>query len=234
MVWRLGILAAAASVTVLVAAGPAMAHVTVSPGEATQGGFTTLAFQVPTESDTASTTKVEVNIPTQTPIASLSVKPVPGWTAAVVTTKLTTPIKGDEGEDITEVISKITWTAAGADAGVKPGQFQEFEVSAGPLPAVDQIIFKVLQTYSDGTIVRWIDEPPAAGAPEPEHPAPVLTLAKSAKAPASAGPTSTGAVPAAGNGDGDGNGWALGVGVAALITALAALAVAVLAWRRTS
>jgi hypothetical protein len=38
-----------------------------------------------------------------------------------------------------------------------------------------QAVLKTLQTYSDGTIVRWIDDT-AAGQPEPEHPAPVLTL----------------------------------------------------------
>jgi hypothetical protein len=84
--------------------------------------------------------------------------------------KLAAPVKTDDGE-VTEAVSKITWTAAGADAAIKPGQFLEFEVSAGPLPEVDQIVFKSLQTYSDGDIVRWIEEPTADGK-EPEHPAP--------------------------------------------------------------
>ena len=41
---------------------------------------------------------------------------------------------------------------------------------------MDQIVFKALQTYSDGDIVRWIDEP--ADGVELEHPAPVLKLTK--------------------------------------------------------
>ena len=175
---RLGVLTATAAVAVLVTGSPAAAHVTVNPGEATQGGFTKLAFRVPNESDTASTTKLEVAIPTQAPIAFVSVKPVPGWTAATETTTLATPVKTGEGE-ITEAVSKITWMSTGADSAIKPGQFQEFEVSAGPLPEVEQIIFKAVQTYSDATIVRWIDEPVAGGA-QPEHPAPVLKLAKKA------------------------------------------------------
>jgi hypothetical protein len=36
-------------------------------------------------------------------------------------------------------------------------------------------VFKAVQTYGDGTVVRWIEDQPK-GAPEPEHPAPVLTL----------------------------------------------------------
>jgi hypothetical protein len=35
--------------------------------------------------------------------------------------------------------------------------------------------FKVIQTYADGTVARWIGEWPA-GAPEPEMPGPVLKL----------------------------------------------------------
>jgi hypothetical protein len=46
----------------------------------------------------------------------------------------------------------------------------------GPLPTdTDQLVFKALQTYDNGEVVRWIDAAPQ-GAPEPEHPAPVLTL----------------------------------------------------------
>ena len=66
---------------------------------------------MPTESDTASTTKLEANLPTGTPIASVSLKPLPGWTAKTTTTKLATPIKSDDGE-ITEAVSKIDWTAS--------------------------------------------------------------------------------------------------------------------------
>jgi hypothetical protein len=37
-------------------------------------------------------------------------------------------------------------------------------------------VFKAVQTYSDGTVVSWI-EPVVKGTPAPEHPAPVLRLA---------------------------------------------------------
>ena len=71
---------------VLVGAGPAAAHVTVNPSrEATQGSFAKLAFRVPNERDNAATVKVEVVIPTETAIASVSVRPTPGWTTAAGT-----------------------------------------------------------------------------------------------------------------------------------------------------
>jgi periplasmic copper chaperone A len=228
--WRLGVVAAAVVATTLVTAGPAAAHVTVNPREAVQGGFTKLAFRVPNEKDTANTVKLEVVIPTQAPIAHLSVKPVPGWTATVDKTKLATPIKTDDGE-VTEAISKITWTSTGADSAIKAGQFLEFEVSAGPLPEVDQIVFKALQTYSDGDVMRWIEEPAADGK-EPEHPAPVLKLTKKTSATPSAGTAAqASAIPVAATDDNTSE-WPLGIAIAALIAALAALGFAGLAWRR--
>ena len=128
------------------------------------------------------------------------------------------------GAEITEAVSKITWTAAGADTSIKAGQFQEFEVSAGPLPEVDQIIFKTLQTYSDGNIVRWIDEP--TNGQQLEHPAPVLKLAK---APADAANTTTNVAANTTDDTSDPRtGWALGLSIAGLVTALAALAVTTL------
>jgi len=166
----------ATALAVLGFAGAAGAHVTVNPDSAKAGGAARIAFQVPTESDTASTVKVEVAVPTDKPIPVVATMPVPGWTVTVDKTKLATPIKTDDGDTVTDAVSKITWTAA-PDAGIKPGEFQEFPVSLEWLPDSGRLVFKVLQTYSDGTVVRWIDET-VEGQPEPEHPAPVLTLAK--------------------------------------------------------
>jgi uncharacterized protein YcnI len=169
------LVALAAGAALVLPATSAFAHVTVNPREATQGGYAKLAFRVPNERDNASTTKLEVNFPTDHPLASVSVRPQAGWTYAVEKTKLATPIKSDDG-DITEAVSKITWTGG----AIKAGEFNEFEVSVGPLPSdVDSIAFKALQTYSDGEIVRWIEEATPGGG-DIEHPAPVLKLTKSA------------------------------------------------------
>ena len=181
------VLAAAAGVVAL--AGPAFAHVTVQPGNAQQGAYTAVDFRVPNESDTASTVKLEVNLPLDHPLASVRTLPLPGWTATVEKAKLDKPIKV-HGNDVNEAVSKITWTA---DAGTKiaPGQFQEFRVSLGPLPAdTESMAFKTLQTYDNGDVVRWIDET-KAGQPEPAKPAPVLALTK-APAAASASPAADG------------------------------------------
>jgi uncharacterized protein YcnI len=222
--------AAAAIAGALAYAAPASAHVTVNAQEARQGGYTRVAFRVPTESDTLSTTKLEVHLPEANPIASVSTMPVPGWTVATTKTKLAQPIKTDDGE-LTEAVSVITWTA-GPDAAIKPGQFQEFPVSLGPLPKVDQLVFKALQTYSDGSVVRWIEEP--TGGAEADHPAPTLKLLPAAASGGqAAAPAGTPAATAAASSDDSGNGAALGLGVAGLVAGLAGLVLGGLAFART-
>ena len=160
----------AAALAVLALPAAASAHVTVNPREAEQGGFTKLAFRVPNERDVG-TVKLEINFPAEHPIQFVSVRPHPGWTYAIEQAKLATPIKTDEGE-VTEAVSKITWSGG----PIKAGEFDEFEVSVGPLPAdIDTLVFKALQTYENGEVVRWIDEPATGGA-EPEHPRPCSPL----------------------------------------------------------
>ena len=218
------------AVLTLALAVPASAHVTVNPNTAVQGGYAKVTFRVPNESDTDRTTKVEVNLPADAPFASVSLKPVAGWTMVSVKSKLAKPIEL-HGTPITEAVSKITWTATG-DAAIKPGQFQEFDVSLGPLPHVPQVVFKALQTYSDGTVVRWIDEPTTDGT-DPEKPAPVLKLTPAAATDVPAAATSSTAptVAASAETEPDGNGtWAGLVGIG---LGLAALVLGLLAYRRS-
>lgn len=219
----------AATLGVLGVAGPASAHVTVNPTQASQGDFGRFAFRVPNESDTASTTKVEVNLPENAPVGEVSTMPVPGWTVSVEKRKLNPPLTV-EGSQVTEAVSKIIWTATGG-AAIKPGQFQEFPLSMGPLPNTATMVFKTLQTYSDGTVARWIEEPQPGGA-EPEDPAPVLTLSPaSPSASASPAPGSAAAPAAAAEDNGDSS--ALGLGIAGLVAGLAGLALGGLAYART-
>src|SRR3954451_7393033 len=82
---------AGALALVLVGALPASAHVEVSSEDAAPGGFGLIVFQVPNESDSATTTKVEVQLPTDTPLAEVSTTPTPGWTISTRTSKLPKP-----------------------------------------------------------------------------------------------------------------------------------------------
>ena len=148
----------AAAMAVLVVGSPvAWAHVTVTPDTAKKGAFQIVSFSVPNESDSASTVKVEVSIPQDQKISSVRVQPKPGWT---------TTVQKSGG-----VVSVVAWEGG----RIAPDQFDLFTISLGPLPKAKQVTFKAVQTYSDGSVVRWIEDQPK-GAPEPDHPAPVLRL----------------------------------------------------------
>ncbi|MFJ2645970.1 YcnI family protein [Streptomyces sp. NPDC087420] len=164
-----------AASAVLLLAGPASAHVSVQPlGVAAKGGSAIVNFKVPNERDDANTTQLEVNIPADHPLASVMPEPIPGWKIVVTKAKLAKPLEL-HGNQITEAVSKVTWTAT-AGGGTPSGQFQLFPVSLSQLPEdTDQLVFKAIQTYSDKEVVRWIEEP-KEGAAEPENPAPVLQL----------------------------------------------------------
>ncbi|KPH98412.1 nuclear export factor GLE1 [Actinobacteria bacterium OK006] len=173
---RIAAAGAVAVSAVLAVSAPAFAHVSVQPeGEAAKGGYAVVDFKVPNERDDASTNQVEVNFPTDHPLASVMPQPLDGWSVKVTKTKLAKPLTM-HGEKISEAVSKVTWTATGK--GIEPGFFQKFPLSVGALPEdTDELVFKAIQTYDNKEVVRWI-EPQKAGQEEPENPAPVLTLSE--------------------------------------------------------
>ncbi|WP_405469815.1 YcnI family protein [Streptomyces canus] len=227
---RIGLGGALAAAAVLTAAGAASAHVTVHPDSYAKGATDgALTFRVPDESDTASTTKVQLFLPTDHPLLGVLVSPHDGWTAKVTDTKLKTPVKTDDGT-ITDAVSEITWTGG----KIGPGHYEDFDVAFGQLPDdTAQLTFKTLQTYSDGKVVRWIEEA-AQGDEEPENPAPVLKLTAAGTTSATASQTSTVVSKASKASASDST--ARGLGVAGLVVGvlgLAAGAFAVVRSRRT-
>jgi uncharacterized protein YcnI len=152
-------------------ATPAWAHVTVDPDQAPQGAEVTLGFRVPNEEAKASTVKVQIFFPADHPVLGVDAEKTPGWSDQIHTAPLNPPVVTDDGP-LTSYVSEIDWFGG----TIPPGHFQVFYVLAQQLPtSVDQVVFKALQTYSDGTVVRWIQLTPPGG-PVPDHPAPVLTL----------------------------------------------------------
>lgn len=125
---------------------------------------------MPNESDTASTTKLVVTLPQDRPLATVSVRPVPGWTAKVTTAKLPEKVTAND-LTLSEAPRTVTWTADSESAGIAPGEYAEFAISAGPLPTPGELVLPAKQTYSDGEVADWSDVA-ADGGEEPEHPAP--------------------------------------------------------------
>jgi uncharacterized protein YcnI len=155
---------------VFLVGGPAWAHVTVSPDSAVKGSDAVLGFNVPDESEDLNTTQVEVFFPAEHPIAEALVQPIAGWTTDVKTEKVAKPIKTEDGS-VTERVASVVWSGG----SIEPDHFQQFVLSVALPDDTDSLEFKALQTYSDGSVVRWIEDT-TPGGEEPDHPAPVLTL----------------------------------------------------------
>lgn len=185
----------------------AHAHISAEAGEAVAGERATVSFRVPNESDTAATTKIRVVFPADQPFAQVTPQAVSGWSTKITKEKLETPLD-NHGQTVTEAVTSIEWTAG----TIPPGQFQVFPVRIGPLPeGLEALVFKTVQTYSDGEVVRWIDEA-EPGQPEPGKPAPTLAIQPATEAGHAEGEEHS---------DGDTLGRALGAG--GLTAGLAAL-----------
>ncbi len=216
-----------AGIGLVALAGTALAHVTITPGSAPQGSTAELTFKVPNEESSAATVELQLQVPTAHPIAQFLVKPVPGWTATVQTVKLAKPVVTDDGS-FSSAVSEVTWKGG----TIEPGQFQDFSISADPLPSgISQLVFKAIQTYANGDVVRWIDLP-QPGQPEPEHPAPVLTLTAAGASADDADGTAGLADPVQPAASGSDT-TAIALGTAGLVAGLLGLAAGGAAWLRT-
>jgi len=141
----------AALFVLLLFAAPAAAHVEVRPAVARPGNTVELTFRVPNERADAATVGLELFLPKGVPA---KVAPHPGWTST------------DRGG------GAIAFAPDTPDGAIGPGRAQDFKVTLGPLPKTDRIVFKALQTYADGDVVRWIQ----ATGPDDERPAAILDL----------------------------------------------------------
>ncbi|WP_203926148.1 DUF1775 domain-containing protein [Virgisporangium ochraceum] len=142
-------------IAAVIMADPAQAHTSATVEPAVAGAQNaTISFNAAAESTTAGITSLKIVLPQ-------------GLTAA----------------DLTYVDGPAGW-AMRPDAdgyvvsgpAVAVGRDVQHRVRAKQLPMTPTLVFKVLQTYTDGRIDRWIEIPSAANA-QPEYPAPVVELA---------------------------------------------------------
>ncbi len=230
---RAGVLVLTTLALVLGTAAAASAHVRVTSDSTEVGSDAILTFHVPTESESASTVKLVVTLPTDHPLIDVTPQYVPGFGAEVVEASLPSPVLID-GTTITKAPHQVVWTATGS--GIPPEQFGDFSLAVEGLPDAPQLTFPTAQHYSDGSVVQW-DQPTPADGTEPEHPVPTLVLTPAASTDsATATPTSSPTVvaestPAAAGPDGTSGTAGVWLGAVALVLALAALAVALLRGR---
>jgi uncharacterized protein YcnI len=172
MLRRLGIVALCVIAFTVLDASVAAAHVTVSPSSLPQGtSDAVLTFRVPNESPTASVVALKIQFPLSHPIVLLNPEAGTGWNVTVHMAKLPKPITTDDGT-FTSTTSEIDWSGG----SIPVGQFGQFNVLAQGIPTgTSELVFKAIQSYSDGTVVSWIQVPDHA-VPDPPHPAPTITL----------------------------------------------------------
>jgi len=148
------VLAAAAA---LVAPAGAWAHAIVSPPVALKGKAQQFTLSVPTEEEGATTTEIELTVPSGFGIDSFEPPPA-GWKMKEQTT----------GTGENTVVQTVTWTGG----HVPTDQDSVFRFNAST-DAAKTYTFGVRQTYSDGKVVDW------SGAESSDTPAPTIEAVSS-------------------------------------------------------
>jgi uncharacterized protein YcnI len=138
-------------ICMLVLAPAASARVTVVPGSVQGGGTATFAVRLANEQPDLATTRLELTFPTDLVVPLAEVAPVAGWDVTVAMRPVDPPVTVD-GEEIDEAVASIVWSGG----EVAPKQFEQFLVTAGPLPADGgRLVLAAVQGYEDGTVDRW-------------------------------------------------------------------------------
>ena len=140
----------------------AFAHAELDPDEAAPGSVVDLTLKLENEQPDSPTINVQLVFPEGTPLNVVAIGSVAGWTSTV-----------DGGGTVGGAPGTgITWSRS-ADSPIDDPQLP---FTIGPLPTTEgPLEFKVLQTYANGVVDRWI-ESSTPGGPEAEMPAPILTL----------------------------------------------------------
>ncbi|WP_205471667.1 YcnI family protein [Nocardioides sp. SYSU D00038] len=177
--------------TVLALAGPAAAHVTVTPSTTTAGADAVLAIGVPHGCDGSATTAVTIRIPDQ--IHAVAATRHPLWVVEKETVELDPPVTDSHGNTVTERVASVTYRT---DQPLPDGDRDVFELGVQiPEAEGSTLAFPVIQTCEQGE-AAWIEIPEGAQSPEElDQPAPafVVTAAGAAQQPVSATDTLTAA-----------------------------------------
>jgi uncharacterized protein YcnI len=185
----------------LVLAPWAGAHAEIGPENVPANSVSTFVLRVEGEEDSA-TTKIAMQLPPG--VTNVKPEPAPGWQA-------------------NQAGRVVTWTGG----KIPQGQSAKFEITAHfPNSPGRTLTFPTVQTYADGTVVRWI------GAPSSETPAPTISLTAAAPPPPPPPPvtTTTTTTPSQDeDDDGGSTGWIIG---AVVLVVLVGSGIALLRRRR--
>ena len=158
-------------------AGPAAAHVVLSPDTTRPGAYYAGVLRVSHGCGAgAATTALRVEIPAGVLMAKP--QPKPGWTLAIDKEPLSAPIRTEGGAMQTQRARVVTWTGALPD-----DQFETFGLTVKvPAGSPGPLYFPTVQTCGAAQ-TRWTDIPaPGQAWHRVPHPAPVLNVGAASSA----------------------------------------------------
>jgi uncharacterized protein YcnI len=151
---RLSLVAAVAAACFLGGGPAALAHVQVQPTAVAPTDSVMFTVIVPGETGEP-TTKVELQLPPN--LLPFAFEDPPGWKRKIV--------PGDDPLSLGNVV----WTGH-----LAPDGFAQFRFLAGTPEEEGELVWKTIQTYADGTVVRWV------GGPDAEEPAAITQVTEDA------------------------------------------------------
>jgi uncharacterized protein YcnI len=162
--------AVAAGSLLLWGATTAFAHVSVSASDTAAGAYTILTFSVPHGCDGSATTEVSIQMPEQ--INAATPTRTANWEVEKVMQTLDAPITDSHGNEITERVGEVVYTAT---TPLPDGYRDAFEISVQlPETPGETLVFPVVQTCEQGE-TAWI-EIPEEGQSEDELEAPAPSI----------------------------------------------------------
>lgn len=157
------------SALVVLGAGVASAHVSVTPSSTAAGAYSVLTFSVGHGCEGSPTTRLAVRLPEQVVAVTPTVNP--NWTVETTVEKLDPPVKDGHGGEYTERVAEVVYTAR---TPLKDGLRDTIALQV-PLPEQEgeKLAFPVVQTCEKGE-TAWT-QTYEEGQDEPESPAPFIT-----------------------------------------------------------
>jgi uncharacterized protein YcnI len=153
-------------------ATPAGAHITGDTDAVPAGAYTQVTFTVPHGCEESPTRQLAVQIPEG--ILNAAPQVLAGWDVETTMEPLDAPVESSHGEEQTERVGEITWTAQPGNELPAPFR-QTFTVGfQAPEAEGERLFFKIVQSCVEGE-TAWIEET-AEGDEEPEHPAPFVDV----------------------------------------------------------
>ena len=154
----------------------ASAHVSMSASDTAAGAFTILTFSVPHGCEGSSTTKISIQMPEQ--INAATPTRTANWEVAKTMQTLDQPITDSHGNEITERVGEVVYTAT---TPLPDGYRDAFELSVQlPDAPGETLVFPVVQTCEKGE-TAWVEIPDEGQSEDDlEAPAPSIEVTDAA------------------------------------------------------